>query len=889
MSAPHVNILGPVEVWVGDQQTHLTKLERALIAILALQRGRVVTVGRLADLLWSGVPPNSGHSRVQSLVSSVRRTLLGAGSDDGLIHTRPSGYTLVASDRQLDLGRFEALVAAGRGHAGSGQSVQAAAALRTALELWRGRPLDGVASFAIGAEAERLEELRLLVFEELVDAELALGEVKQLIPDLRAELSGNPAREHLRGQLMRALHSSGRTGEALQVYRAGYQVLRDQLGIEPGPELQALHQQILTSGEEPAEVSSGRPSPFSPSPEPADPVTSSPAERGPGPSRRPAAASRLTSHQQRPNQLPPQIPSLVGREREAVALREALLEHQDESTAAPALIALSGMGGVGKTALAVAVAHAVRRSYPDGCLFADLRNHQTTPTDPMELIGSFLQALGVSTPAIPDEPDARLACYRSQTADRALLIVLDNAREEAQIRPLIPASGKAGVLITSRAGLLGLDGARPVRLDVLSLPAAVDLLTSLVGPERVEREPEAARRLAFLCGGLPLALRVTAARLAARFEMSLQDAVDRLADEHRRLSDLAVGDVSVRSSLQWSYQRLGATARLVMRRLGTSTVSDFPAWLPGVLAGSDDAFDSAVLDQLVDSQLLEQLHCPWTAAIRYRTHDLVRLFCRERSLEEDSDQARADALRHTCQVLLQVAVIADAQLPVHAYPSTAGGLPDAAVPTSAALVARASPVGWFEAERLRLLEAIDEAIGRGWLDLAWRLVASMTNFLELTSRLEEGLRLHRDTREALIAYVAAKGQPVDRAAEAALLLGEARFLRASQRNAEALRSSRRARVLFRRLGNLPGQACSAVSFGVAARTLTKPRLALAAFGHALRITQGTLPIYEGYALLGVGNVLMDYGGDFAEAAPLLERAVELLASCGDQRGEANAL
>ncbi|MGH3731553.1 MAG: AfsR/SARP family transcriptional regulator, partial [Micromonosporaceae bacterium] len=786
MPQPRVLILGPVEVWVGDRQVHLNRLERSLVAVLALARGRVVATDRLAVALWPGRPSEPARGRLRSLVSSVRRALIAAGDTDGVLRSRPPGYLLRLTAEQFDLSQCEAAVAQARTHEAEGRPGEAADALRAALRLWRGQALDGVAVSA--ADAAQLDELRLRIFSEYVDAERDRGAGTRLIPEVRHAVEEHPTQQHLRCQLMLLLDGAGRTAEALRVYRDGCRALRDH-GVNPGPELRRLWQRIQAR----------RP--------------------GVGPTPASDPPPRDLPEWQPPHQLPPEGYPLVGRGPDVAALRQLVDRHHDSTASMPALVAWSGMGGVGKTALALAVAHAIRRDHPDGCLFADLRGHEAAHADPYHLMGSFLRALGSPPQAVPDDPETRLAAYRSRTADRTLLIVLDNAADERQVRPLIPASGTATVLVTGRTALLGLDGAQLKRLDVLPLPAAVDLLRTLLGPDRVAGEPEAADRLVRLCGRLPLALRITAARLISRTEMSLRDAVDRLTDEQRRLTALEVGDVGVRSSLQLSYQRLDPSAATLIRRLGLVAGGDVPGWLPEVLLG--DGADAA-LDRLVDAHLLDVGHCHWTKEVRYHTHDLVRLFCHERAVAEDSSEVRTAALHRTYLVLLRVAHLANALLPVHAYPSAGRALPSPAVPT-AERAARRNPVGWFEAELPRLLDAVDDAVTHGWLDIAWRLVASLTNYLELTSRLEEGLRLHRVVLRAMTAKARARDEPMDQAAEAAMLLGLARFLRVSERNTEAIRSVRRARLLFRNLGDRHGQASAAISLGVAARSLGRAR------------------------------------------------------------------
>jgi DNA-binding SARP family transcriptional activator len=519
-------VLGPVEVWDGTRRLDLGGPKpRALLAVLALHANRVVSTDHLVDQLWGEAPPPTARSLVQVYVSRLRQAL--HRSRDGsaaapMLVTRPSGYLLRLEPGELDLECFEDLTAEARRAAADGDLERAAERWCAGLALWRGPSLAGVASAVLQRTAvPRLEEARVVALEERLEIDLRRGRHAELVGELEALIASYPHRERLRHQLMLALYRSGRQAEALIVYRSTRSMLVEELGLEPSPALQRLEQAILR----------------------ADPAL----ERA---SLRAGATRQEPGPPAEPCLLPPDIDDFTGREA-AVTEVEGLLEARQGT--AIVISAIAGKAGVGKTALAVHVAHRLRRRFADGQLYVNLRGAEAQALDPAEVLAGFLRALGVEGGAIAEGLEERVRQYRSGLADRQLLVVLDNAASEAQVRPLLPASRGCAALITSRAHLGGLEAAHLLTLEVLEAEQAVALLAKLAGPERVAAEPEAAQAIVQLCGRLPLAVRIAGARLAARPQWRLALLAERLADERRRLDELATGDLEVRASVALSY------------------------------------------------------------------------------------------------------------------------------------------------------------------------------------------------------------------------------------------------------------------------------------------------------------------------------------------------
>ncbi|MFC5002905.1 BTAD domain-containing putative transcriptional regulator [Dactylosporangium cerinum] len=575
-------LLGPLAVDVAGRPVEIAAArDRVLLAMLLLQPNRVVTVARLVDAVWGDQAPATARAQLHTCVSRLRRLL------PDTIRTDTAGYRAAVADDELDTLTFAALVTAGRAAAAGGDLRGARAQLRTALDLWRGPALAGVDSPAAQAHAVALEERRDAALEDCVDVELRLGLHAELIGQLTALVEQHPLRERLTGQLMTALTRAGRTADALAVYRRLRDALDDELGLPPGEQLQRLHHDLLQPPAEP-------------------PAAASP----------PAGAAR-------PWTLPRDVADYSGRDdliADLINPDDDLDSDSDEDLGGvPAVLSIDGMAGVGKTSLAVHVAHRVAGRYPDGRLFLDLRAHSDQPPlPPHDALGVLLAHLGVPPARVPADPDDRVARWRSELAGRRVLLVLDNAADAAQVLPLLPGSSACLVIITSRRRIAGLDGVRPVSLDVLSAVESRRLITAVVGA-RAAADPAATAEVARLCGHLPLALRLAAARLAHRPSWSVADLADRLRRAHPAAVDLAVDGRSPQAAFELSYRQLPPAAQRLFRLLGVHPAGELSMRVVAALADLPAGDTDALLAQLVDAHLLNE-----PVAGRFRLHDLLR-------------------------------------------------------------------------------------------------------------------------------------------------------------------------------------------------------------------------------------------------------------------------
>lgn len=666
-------ILGPLRARRGEQPIQLSApMPRMLLGVLLTRANTPVPVDLLVDALWAGERDPRAAKKLQLHVHRLRRLL----GDSERIRFDNGGYTLRVDPGELDAERFESALAEGTGIE---EPARAVGVLRTALRLWRGDPFSDITDLPLlRAEADRLTERRLTGLAQLYGAELACGHANAIIPELVELAARHPMREQLQGLLMTALYQAGRQAEALEVYHRTRHALVEQLGLEPGNELQRLEHAILTG----------------------DPMLEAPT----GPLITPA-------------QLPADITDFTGR-RAQLATVAHLAAAADR--VATVLVAITGRAGVGKTTLAVRAAHRLRVQYPDGQLFVDLRA-QAHPLTPADVLARFLRSLGVDRTAIPDDAEERAALYRSRLADRRVLIVLDNAECEAQLRPLLPGTPGCAVLITSRTRLAGLTGARLVDLDIFEADQAVELLARLAGPRRVAMEPAAATEIVRLCGFLPLALRIAGARLGSRRHWPLSRFEADLADEHHRLDKLRLGDLDVRASLALSYQSLDGTAQRAFRLLGLLEVRDFAAWAAAAMLDVSQWRAEELVDNLVDMHLLDVAGNGASGQCRYRFDNLLRAYARELARDQETQANRRTALDRAFGGWLALAEGAARHLTSATFAQTfAAGTcwrPDEA--TLKAVIS--DPCGWFKVEWPALAGAVEQAFSVGSGQLGWAL------------------------------------------------------------------------------------------------------------------------------------------------------------------------
>jgi DNA-binding SARP family transcriptional activator len=595
----------PIEVPRGKQRT--------LLAALLLAASRAVPVDDLAGLLWDQQPPPSARVTLQNYVKRLRQALGERGRDR--VRTHPGGYSISVGEGELDVSRFWKLADSARLAARDGLWEEAGQQASTALSLWRGEPLTDVESEALAVrEVPRLAELRLQALEARLDAELHLGRHAEAVPALQRLVREHPLREHPHAMLMLALYRCERRAEALAAYQIARRVLVQELGVEPGAELRDLHQRILAAD---AALTACRAVPARPA---------SPA---------PAAAAKLARVV--PRQLPGIAAHFTGRTAELAELDGMLEDAGDKEPGTVVIGAIGGTAGVGKTALAVRWAHRVAHQFADGQLYVNLRGFDLSgsPADAAEVIRGFLEGLGLAPERIPPDLAAQAALYRSLLAGRKLLVVLDNARDEQQVRPLLPADPGCMVLVTSRNALTGLaaaEGARLLPVHVLAPAEARQMLGARLGCQRATADPVAVAEIARLCAHLPLALSVAAARAAARPGLPLAALAAELRADRRRLDVLDSGDptVSVRDVFSWSYQGLGDPARRIFRLVGLYPGHDISAAVAAGLAGTGQAETDRSLAELTRAHLLAEYRPG-----RYTFHDLLRIYAAEQAAVED--------------------------------------------------------------------------------------------------------------------------------------------------------------------------------------------------------------------------------------------------------------
>ncbi|GAA3253698.1 AfsR/SARP family transcriptional regulator [Streptomyces lavendulae] len=660
-------VLGPIRAWRGPEALPSgSPQQRALLAVLLLRDGRTATAPELIDAIWGEDPPPQALATIRTYASRLRKVL-----HPGLLVSDAGGYAIrLRHQEALDLGIARSLAADAEAARSAGDRALARTLLARALDLWDGEPLAGVPGPHADTERTRLAEWRLQLLETRLDLDLEVGHHAEAVSELTALTAAHPLRERLRELLMLALYRSGRQAEALAVYADTRRLLADELGVDPRPELSALQQRILNADAELARAEA--------------PVTTA------------------TPTPVRPAQLPATVPDFTGRAPFVSELGEILAGAEGQVMA---VSALAGIGGVGKTTLAVHVAHAARPHFPDGQLYADLQGTDPRPAQPEAVLGSFLRALGIPDTSIPDSAADRAALYRTVLDGRRVLVLLDNARDAAQVRPLLPGTAGCAALVTSRVRMSGLAGAHLVDLDVMSPEEALQLFTRIVGAERVGAERQAALDVVGACGFLPLAIRIAASRLAARRTWTVSVLAAKLADERRRLDELQAGDLAVKATFELGYGQLEPAQQRAFRLLGLADGPDVSLSAAAAVLDLPEHDTEDLLEALVDCSLLES-----AAPGRYRFHDLVRLYaraCAER--DEQPAQGQDAALDRLLDFYLATAARVYAverpgdRLPAHLSRTRHPGL---------VLTEPRAALDWLFAEADPLLACVRQAAGR---------------------------------------------------------------------------------------------------------------------------------------------------------------------------------
>lgn len=616
MSVPRFSVLGPLEVRRGTEALDAgPPQQQAMLAALLLGRNKTATACDLLDALWGDRPPGRPMNTVRTYAWRWRRLLETDPAAPRVLVSRGDGYQLAVPDDRVDVLAAERLAADADRALRRDEPDAARELLRQALELWRGDPLLGVPGPFAERERRRLRGLRLDLLEQRITLDLRGGRAEQCVRELTGLVAADPLRERSHALLMEALGRAGRRADALAAFRQARRILADELGVEPGPELASLHQRLLNGG-------------------PAQPTVKEQPRCGDDPDE---AAPAFRPAPPPPAQLPPAIPDFTGRE-DLLARLAAVLTEQDRST--PSVVALSGMGGVGKTSLAVQAAHRVRGAFPDGQLHADLRGNGGHPTPAESVLADFLIALGTAPGTLPEGLAARSALFRSAVDGRRILLVLDDAHDAAQVRPLLPGSAGCAVMVTSRSRLSSLPARVQQDLDVLTPVEALRMLARTTGRERVDAEPVAAREVLDACGHLPLAVRIVAARLSARPGWSIGTLGERLRAEHRRIDELRTGDLAVRATFELGYRQLTSEQATAFRQTALLEGSLVAVSTAAAVLGAPEHGTGDLLESLVDLAVLQAPHPD-----RYRFHDLLRLFARHKSETEHPGEATAVTVR----------------------------------------------------------------------------------------------------------------------------------------------------------------------------------------------------------------------------------------------------
>lgn len=626
-------VLGDVRAWRDGRDLYLgSPQQRAMLGLLLLRECRPVPLDELIDQMWGADPPPSARVTVRTYISRLRRSLAHPRDDRAAILSAAGGYALPVPPQTVDLAVFTRRVAEARTARTRGDVAGASASLHAALSLWRGRALAGAHGQFVEQERSRLEQLRLAALEERIVLDLELGRHADLVPELTGLVSTDPLRERLRELLMLALYRAGRQADALNVYQQIRALLNQELGIDPGPGMRTLHQQILRSA-----------------PEVSAPAVGPRSAVAPGAPGRPA-----------PAQLPADVPDFSGRTDEVAHLTDILCR-----TERPRIAGLTGLDGMGKTTLAVHTAHLLRDRFPDGQFFADLGDAGWRAADPFDVLGRFLRAVGTGTGDLPDTVEERAALWRSLLHRRRMLIVLDDAATGEQLRHLLPGSPHSAALITSSRRMNDLPAVSWRTLTVMPPQDATQLLTTIIGPDRERDEPDPCARLLLACSYQPLALRVLAARILARPTWTLAQIEQQMHEQLTHLAGACEDRLLMSTPITRAESRLTAEAAAAFRLASIPAISALSPDSASALLDVPRSRASAVLDSLIDAHLLEALPNG-----RYGFLDAVRTVARhEARLNDGEVVCRAALERLGCFYLrseLNARCAINGRPPVHA-------------------------------------------------------------------------------------------------------------------------------------------------------------------------------------------------------------------------------
>ncbi|GAA2149878.1 AfsR/SARP family transcriptional regulator [Glycomyces algeriensis] len=879
--------LGPVEIAVdGRPEAAFAAKPRTLLALLLLDVNRVAERDWLIDQLWAGDPPNAAHAALRAYAYRLRKHLDQCNGGAAL-RGRTGGYLLEVEPAAVDVHRFETLTARGRRSLQDGDQANAIAAFQEGLGLWRGMAaFAGVDVPAVRDRARRLDELRLEVTEQYLGAALESGASAGAVPELEALTAAHPLREGFWRLLMLSLYRDGRQGEALEAYQRLYRLLDDELGIRPSIPIEQLHQRILVGDPQ---------------------LQHRPADQAPvEPRPRPAPVRPV------PRQLPAANVHFTGREAQLAEL-DGLLER-------PGTVGvLTGTGGIGKTALAIHWAHKAADRFPDGQLYLNLCGFDPSgePIAPEAAVRSFLDALGVPPEDIPTALETQTALYRSLLADKRLLLVLDNARDDAQVRPLLPGFPGTLVLVTGRHQLTGLltQGAQAIRLDPLATREAERLLTDRLQGRRIAREPEAAQQIIDACAGLPLALAIVAARAAFRPDFPLAAIAAELADADHRLDALADSDpaIDVRAVFSWSYRALTAEAARLFRLLSVHPEPGFSLAAAAAIAEAPPQRTARLLAELTRANLLDE-----PVPGRHSFHDLLRAYAAEQADRVDGREDLLAASRRMLDCYLSTAFTATRLLDPHRDPITVTAAPG---PAPTPLEDDTAASAWFAAEGTSIAAAVRHAADQGLDVHCWQLAWALRDHLDLgpwhdqaamwelaieaarripdaaaevrLSRLLAEAYSHLDRTEdghALLDAARAQCRTLgDRVGEAHVHLIQARLWMRQQRYDEGIASGRESLALYRAADHLTGQASALNTTGWIHSLAGDHERALARCEQALAILERIGDRHSQAATLDSLGYAHHQLGGYDRALAYFGAALDLYREIGGARGEALVL
>jgi DNA-binding SARP family transcriptional activator len=829
-------LLGPLRVRDGTGWAQIKAgQQRVVLAVLLTCPGRMVETAQLIEEVWGDRPPRTAVNTVQAYVMRLRR-LLG----DGVLVSRDRGYELVVQADDVDAAVFDRLVAQGRGALTSGEPQSAVDSWSQALELWHGPALADVPqSPSLTAWAAQAELARLGAVEDRTAALLELGRHAEVVDELHGLVNENPLRERMWANLMLALHGGGRRAEALETYQRARQKLVKELGLEPGSQLREI-QRLILAGDQPQ--------------------------------------AAPTSQPVVPAQLPADVLAFTGRDQQLEQLDSMLLSADNPAGTAVVISALAGGAGVGKTALAVHWAHRYRERFADGQLFVNLRGFerdQSPPVRPFEVLVWFLRALGVSPAQVPSNVEEATGLYRSLLAGKRVLVVLDNARDPDQVRPLLPGSPGCLALVTSRqwlGGLVAQEGAVSLKLEVLTDDESLALLNRLLGWNRIQAEKSMVAELAQLCGNLPLALRLAAANLSSRPHITIGEYVSDLRGD--RLGGLELqGEppAGVRAAFELSYAAMPDPVQRLFRLLSLAPGVEVTAAAAAALIGTDPARAAEQLQRLIGAHLVDE-----ETPGRYTMHDLLRQFAAERTAAQEPGAEQLAALTRLYGHYVSYACAA-ADL---AYPHIAR-IPARDEPP-AVLAGAEEALAWLDGERTNIVALVREGVRLG--------------LARQTIRLADAFRGHLHRRMHMVEWeiVAQAGL------EAATVEGEALALAAARlslgihsimrgRYHEALGESSQAVAFAQRGDWTDGEASGLNNLGIAHAELGNLDEAAEFFGRSLVLERAAGRTSNQATRLGnLGNIEL-MRGSLAAAVSHYTEALALHRQIGSATGEALAL